>query len=459
MFQGQSTSLRELLGDPFGVALDKEISGQAFIFRLMIALPLITGPTALLLWSRLPFAHAPVYAQAATRLWTTLAIAYLVANALGAILYPRKKSSTTLLEGLTLLCLFIEVGLTTVCTYLLGLGALSFSCFVVILVVGYRIYFNYSLGIVTTVLVTISWLLVAAQDLLGLPLGPSMPQAGLAAEIKWEDCLFACGTVFCGFVVSNVGANRIHKLRAQLEATQHQLIKQARAGAVANLVTGIAHELGNPLNLVRGGIDNISDEIEDSPQDFKTENANWLKRLQTSVDIAERGTRRIHTLVGSLNELTPSGPTQDGSSNVAQTFQLTQDMLKRQLDEHEQSITGNIPPELIAPLATTELAQIFFNLISNAIQATPPQGQILVEAQQDGQTVIIDVKDTGPGVANHLQSQVFDAFMTTHAEAKGLGLTISQQIATAAKGTLELLPTESGAHFQIKLPIAPQIDN
>ena len=452
MFSSRNTTLRELLGDPFTTPLDNQIFEQAFLFRLIIVVPLVTIPTAILLRNLWPLAYSPFFAEAGRDLWIMLALGYLVTNITGVALYLNNRISSSLLEFLNLLCLVIEVSLTTVATYLLGSDALSFSSFVTVLVVGYRLYFNYRFGLLSAVLSSIGWLLLAGQESLGLQPGPILSAQSLTSEIQWVDCVFACGLVFCGFVTSNVGANRIHKLRVKLEATQNQLLKQARSAAVGNLITGIAHELGNPLNLVQGGIENLSEVIHEKSPDEVIANKFWLKEIKASIAVAEKGSHRINTLMRSLNDLSLTHGASTNTCELSETLSFTLNSLEDHLSQGSHQLTTNIPEEFKVQIPTNELAQLLFNLILNAVQAMEKPGDICIVAALVNKQVQIDISDTGPGIPLDVQDQVFDAFMTTHAHAKGLGLTISQQIANANNGSIKLMPSSAGACFRIHLP-------
>ena len=87
---------------------------------------------------------------------------------------------------------------------------------------------------------------------------PCLSRKAANQKLTWIASVSALGLFACGFCSSNMRANRLHKLRTQLERAQSRLLQQARAGAVGNLVTGMAHEIGNPLNLACGGTEKIN---------------------------------------------------------------------------------------------------------------------------------------------------------------------------------------------------------
>jgi two-component system sensor histidine kinase HydH len=103
-----------------------------------------------------------------------------------------------------------------------------------------------------------------------------------------------------------------------------------------------------------------------------------------------------------------------------------------------------------------QLTQALLNLLINALQAIDKQGRIniTVSVSPQGTAVVLEVRDSGPGVAPERLTAVFEPYFTTKQEGSGLGLWIAQQIAVAHGGALELANApEGGAVFRLKLPL------
>jgi signal transduction histidine kinase len=118
-----------------------------------------------------------------------------------------------------------------------------------------------------------------------------------------------------------------------------------------------------------------------------------------------------------------------------------------------------IDPALPEVLADAELLrQAFLNLCVNAIQAMGERGggRLTVRAARAQDGVLVEVKDTGPGMSEDLAAHVFEPFFTTTANGTGLGLAIVRQAAEAHGGTVEVESTPgAGATFRVRLPPAP----
>ena len=105
------------------------------------------------------------------------------------------------------------------------------------------------------------------------------------------------------------------------------------------------------------------------------------------------------------------------------------------------------------------LRLVLDNLISNAVKFTPDGGKITVEARMDGTALVLDVADSGPGVAPEDVPRIFEAFYQGRrlqggpVGGTGIGLSVVYECVQAHGGTVELLRDEPGAHFQVKLPL------
>jgi signal transduction histidine kinase len=119
-----------------------------------------------------------------------------------------------------------------------------------------------------------------------------------------------------------------------------------------------------------------------------------------------------------------------------------------------------VPPDLPEVLADPVLLrQAFLNLCVNAVQAMQPgPGRLAVTARRDGRDVVVDFRDSGPGMDAETQRRVFEPFFTTKASGTGLGLAIVRQSAEAHGGSVsvESRPGE-GATFRVRLPAAPEV--
>jgi CheY-like chemotaxis protein len=130
-------------------------------------------------------------------------------------------------------------------------------------------------------------------------------------------------------------------------------------------------------------------------------------------------------------------------------YQLTSQRIETQLV---------LPPDLPTVLGDArQLQQVVLNLVTNALQAMPDGGELRIAARADGETVTLEIADTGPGIPPEARPHIFEPFFTTkdEGEGTGLGLSVSYGIVQAHGGALSLAESsERGTRFDVVLPAA-----
>ena len=100
-----------------------------------------------------------------------------------------------------------------------------------------------------------------------------------------------------------------------------------------------------------------------------------------------------------------------------------------------------------------ELHELFLNLLTNAAEATPDEGQVLLEARPETRTAWVRVSDSGTGIPASMVEHIFEPFVSSKQRGSGLGLTICSGIVQRHEGTLEADNTGSGAAFTVRIPL------
>ena len=179
-------------------------------------------------------------------------------------------------------------------------------------------------------------------------------------------------------------------------------------------------------------------------------------RARTLVDDIEKATTRIADLVGAIKEYAyrdqGTMQTVDVQSSLERTLTVFTPRLK-----HDVTVARDYAEDLPAIQGNGgEITQLWTNLIDNALDAMQDRGTLRVRAFRDGDALVVQIGDSGPGIPKHLQRRVFEPFFTTkpQGEGTGLGLDIVRGIAQRHRGAVRVLHSEPGdTVMQVRLPI------
>ncbi|HWB40769.1 MAG TPA: ATP-binding protein [Gemmatimonadales bacterium] len=250
----------------------------------------------------------------------------------------------------------------------------------------------------------------------------------------------AAGTRPIVILVEDVTEQRI------LEA---QLIQNDKMASIGQLVSGVAHELNNPLTSIAGLTELL---LERAPHpDFPHEH------LRVIHDQAERAGRIVRNLLTFARK----GVAEKAAVDLNDVAARTSLLIVYELQHHGIELESVLSPEPVVVLGDRyELQQVLLNLVNNAVHAvsqleTGRPRRIRLETSVQQGTAVLRVCDSGPGVPPHLASYLFTPFFTTKApgEGTGLGLSLSYGLVKAHGGVLAYEPrAEGGAEFRITMP-------
>lgn len=225
-----------------------------------------------------------------------------------------------------------------------------------------------------------------------------------------------------------------------------QLFRADKLTGLGELVAGVAHEVRNPLGVIKASVQMIDQELEESCKIKATE----LTRVMVQeID-------RLDAVVRALLDFGRPSESQfkpvDPGQVISEVLLLTQHFAHQQQVGVHKSFPDRLPEVQADP---DQLKQVFVNLISNAIQAMPAGGELTLAATVRDNYLEISVTDTGAGIPEEEQERIFNPFHTTRADGTGLGLSIVHRIVDAHKGyiTIESRVSE-GSTFTVGLPLA-----
>jgi signal transduction histidine kinase len=235
------------------------------------------------------------------------------------------------------------------------------------------------------------------------------------------------------------------------QALENQLMQSEKLVAVGTMVSGVAHELNNPLTSIAGLSEFLLEQSRAGDP--------HAEHLQVINDQAERASRIVRNLLSFARK----SPAEGAPTDLGDVAQRTVTLMGYELRNAGVTVDTRVPADVPPVLGNRDqLQQVTLNLLTNAAYALRqlPDGaprRITVSVAARQQQVVLSVTDTGPGITPETAAQLFDPFYTTKppGEGTGLGLFLSYGIAESHGGTLtvESQPGE-GATFVLALPRA-----
>ena len=274
-------------------------------------------------------------------------------------------------------------------------------------------------------------------------------------------------------------------LNKKLEEAHNQLLQSEKMASIGQLAAGVAHELNNPIGFVNSNLGTLDGYLHDllfildaydkamSDGDFAADSEGAKSRIEHICKerdfdfvrddifqlIAEsrEGIDRVRRIVLDLKTFSRAGVQESDYADLNQGLESTLNIVWNELKYKCKVIKelGELPPVYCQ---ASQINQVFLNLLVNAGQAIEENGEITLRTRlaDEGRLVVVEVSDTGKGIATENLSRIFDPFFTTKPVGKGtgLGLSLSYSIVQAHHGRIEVdSKLGQGTTFRVILPI------
>ena len=248
---------------------------------------------------------------------------------------------------------------------------------------------------------------------------------------------------------------RLAEATTHQEKLKSQLILADRMASVGTLAAGVAHELNNPLTSVTGNVSLMLEELARMSAMNPTEQTTQLAELAVE---AQAGAERIRSIVLGLKTFSRAEDERRQVIDLPTVLDLSIGMVFHEIRSRAALVKDyGETPRVDADQA--RLAQVFINVLLNAVQALPDEPAVAHEIHVATRTdtlgrAVVEIRDTGSGIAPALLDRVFEPFFTTKAVGRGtgLGLSICRNIVTGLGGEIAVASTQGrGTTFCITL--------
>jgi two-component system sensor histidine kinase HydH len=235
-------------------------------------------------------------------------------------------------------------------------------------------------------------------------------------------------------------------IREQIEAiaaARARLVQSEKLAALGQLAASVAHEVRNPLAVIRSAAQGIGETAVDD------EARRACGFITAEID-------RLNSVVTSLLALARPPRLAPGRVAVRDLLDRSLALARDELAAKDIHVRRTEPDDLPPIRADGDLlCQVLLGVLANAADAVPAGGEVTLDAAARNGTVELVVADSGPGVPAELRERIFEPFFTTRREGVGLGLAVARQIVALHGGRIEVGERPGGgARFLVTLPAA-----
>ena len=229
----------------------------------------------------------------------------------------------------------------------------------------------------------------------------------------------------------------------RVEESQAALVQAEKLATAGRMTASIAHEINNPLQSVQNCLHLAA--RKDLPPETREK---YFEMTNSELD------RLMVTVQRMLDFYRPNAEREQ--VNIIDILDHVLELLHSQLSDRNIRVTSSWPAA--APkvnVVKNQIQQVFINIILNAYDAMPDGGELLINVGLKEDNVVVEFKDTGPGVPEEFLPSLFEPFSSTKDNGSGLGLSVSYGIVSAHGGYLEYVGgNEQGAIFRVILPVS-----
>lgn len=245
---------------------------------------------------------------------------------------------------------------------------------------------------------------------------------------------------------NTVGGYVTFKDVTNLRSLEEQVQRSDRLAMIGQIAAGTAHEIRNPLTSIKGFLQVLRNKFIVS----------GMEKEKSYTDIMLIEIDRINELVSEFLLLSKRKNVSFELVDVPTILKEILPIIENEAILHGIAVdyeeSGDLPPVI----ADRELLkQVFLNIGKNGIEAMGEGGQLSFSAKADREErlLLVDIRDTGPGIPGHAIGQIFDPFFTTKTDGTGLGLSVCQRIVHDMGGSIRVSSGSGGTSFTVGIPL------
>lgn len=226
-----------------------------------------------------------------------------------------------------------------------------------------------------------------------------------------------------------------NKLSSEVEKKTRELIKSEKMASVGQLSSRLVHDLRNPLTVVKSTVELL--KLGNKKMDQKT--SEKFERI-------ERAFKKISYQIEDVLDFVRQSELHLKRQSISEIIETT----ISNMDIPSTIKIRNDTRKVVINCDSRKMEAVFTNIITNAIQASNEKGEIKIKTLDDGDSAIIKIEDSGPGITKSTMTNIFEPLFTTKETGTGLGLSICKSIIEQHGGSIEV--SSPPTIFTIRLP-------
>jgi signal transduction histidine kinase len=235
---------------------------------------------------------------------------------------------------------------------------------------------------------------------------------------------------------------KVRERTKQLQDAQEELVRKEKLVLLGQVADTVGHELRNPLGVMNNAVYFLQILLAEADETTKE----YLAIIKDEIAVAER----------IVSDLLDAVRTKSPYPEMVEVAVLIQQTLRKCYVPPSVTVRLGIPETLPAVLVdAVQMRQVFWNLITNGVEAMPNGGELEISADEDqeAKTVTVSIKDNGCGIEPEHLDRLFQAMFTTKVRRIGLGLVVVKNLTQVNGGSVEMESTQGkGSTFSVTLP-------
>lgn len=250
-----------------------------------------------------------------------------------------------------------------------------------------------------------------------------------------------------GGIVTSIVTAILCCLHSRIKGRGTNASGQSELEQLSRLTGGLAHEIKNPLSIIKVNLKLISESLNNGDRN--------IERAAKKITVVDKETERLSQILDNFLRYIKKTELHLSSVDINRLVTDMIDFYSPQAASYSVTIRSSICEQsLICKADRDMLKQVLLNLFINSQQAMSDGGELMLRTQQHGENAVVIVSDTGRGIEPKNMEKIFDAYFSTKSGGSGLGLPTSRKIIEAHSGSIKVdsIPGQ-GTSFTIQLPL------